>query len=286
MFNNFNVSRYSHGKTGVEAGVHLWNWSFCEGQCSGCNSAIIACGRGGQWEVALCLLSTMLSRLCAVDLYTGYSTVWACETAGEWEVALKVLKLIPETRVWGPRTLQFFFVSHVSCEWGIVGDMYGVFCGLACAEAKPNVFGCASDVNICYRQGRWQLGLHLINILSEARCQAWNVPWIIMNSRWMLRKSTFCLPILLILLPEMGRFWRGCQVAMLRIWPGKKFTPSRSFLEAIHLRPQNALRLSCLEILKYLECENGAVRRQTKPSRQVESEKSRSQKEAIWETPV
>lgn len=96
-----------------------------------CNSAIIACGRGGQWEVALCLLSTMLSRLCAVDLYTGYSTVWACETAGEWEVALKVLKLIPETR------------------------------------AKPNVFGCASDVNICYRQGRWQLGLHLINILSE-----------------------------------------------------------------------------------------------------------------------
>ena len=80
------------------------------------NSAIIACGRGGQWEVALCLLSTMLSRLCAVDLYTGYSTVWACETAGEWEVALKVLKLIPETRVWGPRTLQFFFVSHVSCE--------------------------------------------------------------------------------------------------------------------------------------------------------------------------
>ena len=49
--------------------------------------------------------------------------------------------------------------------------MYGVF-RLACAEAKPNVFGCASDVNICYRQGRWQLGLHLINILSEARCQA------------------------------------------------------------------------------------------------------------------
>ena len=29
------------------------------------------------------------------------------------------------------------------------------------------MFGCASDVNICYREGRWQLGLHLINVLSQ-----------------------------------------------------------------------------------------------------------------------
>lgn len=35
-------------------------------------------------------------------------------------------------------------------------------------KAKPNVFGCASDVNLCYRQNRWQLGLYLINILSQA----------------------------------------------------------------------------------------------------------------------
>lgn len=35
------------------------------------------------------------------------------------------------------------------------------------AKAKPNVFGCASDVNICYREGHWQLGLHLINVLSQ-----------------------------------------------------------------------------------------------------------------------
>lgn len=49
--------------------------------------------------------------LCAVDLYTGYSTVWACETAGEWELALKVLKLIPETRVRVPRNLEKFVAS-------------------------------------------------------------------------------------------------------------------------------------------------------------------------------
>ncbi|CAK9102902.1 Pentatricopeptide repeat-containing protein [Durusdinium trenchii] len=73
----------------------------------------------------------MLRSRYAVDLYTGYSTVWACETAGEWELALEILKVIPETR------------------------------------AKPNVFGCASDVNLCYRQNRWQLGLYLINILSQ-----------------------------------------------------------------------------------------------------------------------
>ncbi|CAK9082918.1 unnamed protein product [Durusdinium trenchii] len=96
-----------------------------------CNSAIIVCGRGGQWQLALSLLWSMLRSRYAVDLYTGYSTVWACETAGEWELALEILKVIPETR------------------------------------AKPNVFGCASDVNLCYRQNRWQLGLYLINILSQ-----------------------------------------------------------------------------------------------------------------------
>ena len=82
--------------------------SSCNVLNQGCNSAIIACGRGGQWEIAISLLWTMLSRLCAVDIYTGYSTVWACETAGKWELALKVLKLIPETRVRMPTRLELF----------------------------------------------------------------------------------------------------------------------------------------------------------------------------------
>lgn len=43
----------------------------------------------------------MLRSRYAVDLYTGYSTVWACETAGEWELALEILKVIPETRAPG-----------------------------------------------------------------------------------------------------------------------------------------------------------------------------------------
>lgn len=83
----------------------------------GCNSAIIACGRGGQWEIAISLLWTMLSRLCAVDIYTGYSTVWACETAGKWELALKVLKLIPETRVRMPTRFYLFEFKDASTDF-------------------------------------------------------------------------------------------------------------------------------------------------------------------------
>ena len=66
----------------------------------------------------------MLSRLCAVDLYTGYSTVWACETAGEWEVALKVLKLIPETRVWGPRTSIVFSLRMSPMNEELLGSVF------------------------------------------------------------------------------------------------------------------------------------------------------------------
>ena len=54
-----------------------------------------------------------------------------CETAGEWEVALKVLKLIPETRVWGPRTLQFFFSFRMSpVNEELLGTCMECFAGL------------------------------------------------------------------------------------------------------------------------------------------------------------
>ena len=51
-------------------------------------------------------------------------------------------------------------------------------------EAKPNVFGCASDVNICYSQNRWQEGLQMINILSQ-------VAWCLLEKlfRWRCSES-------------------------------------------------------------------------------------------------
>ncbi|CAJ1455215.1 unnamed protein product [Effrenium voratum] len=97
-----------------------------------CNTAIIACGRGGQWQKALALLWSMQKAAVPVDLFTGTAAVWACEACGQWRQALQVLRCIPETR------------------------------------AKPNVFGCASDVNICEVQRRPAEGLRLLQVLSEA----------------------------------------------------------------------------------------------------------------------
>ena len=62
------------------------------------NSTISSCGKGGQWEQALELLSCLQEAKLA-DVVGFNATISACERSGSWEEALQVLLQMPEASV-------------------------------------------------------------------------------------------------------------------------------------------------------------------------------------------
>ena len=62
------------------------------------NATISCCGKGGQWEQALELLSCLQEAELA-DVVGFNATISACERSGSWEEAIQVLLQMPESSV-------------------------------------------------------------------------------------------------------------------------------------------------------------------------------------------
>ncbi|CAE8656581.1 unnamed protein product [Polarella glacialis] len=63
------------------------------------NAAISACEKGGQWQVALNLLSLVPEARVVPDKISYNAAISACEKGGQWQLALNLLSLMPEARV-------------------------------------------------------------------------------------------------------------------------------------------------------------------------------------------
>ncbi|CAE7286311.1 unnamed protein product [Symbiodinium pilosum] len=63
------------------------------------NAGISACEKGGEWQMALCLLSQMPAARVIADEISFSAGISACEKGGEWQMALFWLSQMPAARV-------------------------------------------------------------------------------------------------------------------------------------------------------------------------------------------
>ena len=63
------------------------------------SAGISACGKGGEWQMALLLLSQMPEAGVARDEISFNAGISACEKGGEWQMALYLLSQMPAAEV-------------------------------------------------------------------------------------------------------------------------------------------------------------------------------------------
>ncbi|CAE7867898.1 EMB2654, partial [Symbiodinium sp. KB8] len=89
----------------------------CLPDCIGANAAISACGKGGQWQLALHLFYSLSSTDVSPDGISCNAAISACEKVGKWIWALWLLAAMPEFRI-SPDLISFS--SAISaCEKGL-----------------------------------------------------------------------------------------------------------------------------------------------------------------------
>ena len=59
--------------------------------------------KGGQWQIALTLIGSMLQASLAADVITYNTAINACEKAGQWQLALSLLEHMPQITRWHRR---------------------------------------------------------------------------------------------------------------------------------------------------------------------------------------
>ncbi|CAE8619200.1 unnamed protein product [Polarella glacialis] len=97
------------------------------------NAAISAGSKGGQWQLALTLLSLMPDRGLLPDEITYSASISACSKGAQWQMAVNLLNLMPEARL------------------------------------VPNATPYNAALSACEKGGQWQLGLNLLSRMPEAR---------------------------------------------------------------------------------------------------------------------
>ncbi|CAE8591706.1 unnamed protein product [Polarella glacialis] len=132
------------------------------------NAAISACEKGGQWQLALTLLSLMPEAKVVPNEITYSAAISACEKSGQWQVALKLLSLMPQARV-VPNEITYN-AAISACEkggqWQVALNLLSL---VPEARVVPNEITYNAAISACSKGGQWQLALNLLSLMPEAR---------------------------------------------------------------------------------------------------------------------
>ncbi|CAE8588905.1 unnamed protein product [Polarella glacialis] len=96
------------------------------------SAAISSCEKGGQWQLALNLLSLMPAARVVPNEITYNAASSACEKSGHWQLALALLSLMPEAKV------------------------------------VPDEITYNAAISACEKGGQWKLALNLLSLMPEA----------------------------------------------------------------------------------------------------------------------
>ncbi|CAE8647734.1 unnamed protein product, partial [Polarella glacialis] len=108
------------------------------------SATISACEKGGQWQLALHLLSEMPEAQAIPNTITYNAAMSACEKAGKWQFALALLDDMPERKV------------------------------------RADEISYNAAISACEKGGEWQLALHLLSTIPRELGKAASVstiPW-------------------------------------------------------------------------------------------------------------
>ncbi|CAJ1406399.1 unnamed protein product [Effrenium voratum] len=126
-----------------------------------CNSAISACERTGQWEVALSFLQ-LVQRQGVPETITWNAAIGACGRAGQWERAVAMLSAFEKDEV-------SFSSAMAACEkageWAWALHLLGA---MRLATLRADVFSFSAATSACAKAGKWQLACGLFARMARS----------------------------------------------------------------------------------------------------------------------
>ncbi|CAE8621625.1 unnamed protein product [Polarella glacialis] len=140
------------------------------------SAAISACEKGGQWQLALSLLSSMLDMRVISNEISYNSAISACEKGEQWQRALDLLSSMPDTRVI-PNEISYS-AAISACEKGGQWQLaLGLLRSMPDMRVIPNEISYNAAITACSKSGQWHQALKLLNMMPEGatlnRATAW-----------------------------------------------------------------------------------------------------------------
>ncbi|CAE8637386.1 unnamed protein product [Polarella glacialis] len=122
------------------------------------NAAISACEKGGQWQLALGLLSSMPDMRVTPDKISYNAAISACEKGGQWQLALSLLSSMPETKV-TPDEISYCAVMESLDSGGQWLAALALLQEMLVARLDAIPKARRSAISACSRAGHWQEAL-------------------------------------------------------------------------------------------------------------------------------
>ncbi|CAE8621624.1 unnamed protein product [Polarella glacialis] len=131
------------------------------------SAAISACEKGGQWQLALGLLSSMLDMRVIPNEISYNSAISACEKGGQWQQALDLLSSMPDMRVMPTEISCSAAIS--ACEKGEQWQLaLGLLSSMPDLRVIPNEISYNSAISACEKGGQWQVALGILSSMPAA----------------------------------------------------------------------------------------------------------------------
>ncbi|CAE8663266.1 unnamed protein product [Polarella glacialis] len=133
------------------------------------NAAISACSKGGQWQLALGLLTNIMPDMRIVPDEISYSAaISACGKGRQWQLALSLLSSMPDM---GVITDEISFNAAISaCEKaGQWQPALSLLSGMPDMRVIPDKVSYNAAISACEKGGQWQLALNLLSLMPEQR---------------------------------------------------------------------------------------------------------------------
>ena len=126
------------------------------------NSAMNACLRGTQWQIALDIFNTMFESETFTE--TSFNAaISACAQGSNWQVAMNLLHLLYIRGV--VPSVVSYSAAITSCgEWGRALELMEE---MRRNEVLPNVVTYNSIINVCEKGLQWQLALQIFSEVKE-----------------------------------------------------------------------------------------------------------------------
>eukprot|EP00913_Durusdinium_trenchii_P025930 g24331.t1 len=134
------------------------------------NAAISACEKGGQLQHALALFEAMPIATVQPDVFSFSAVISAYEKGGQWEAALTFFQSMPDVNVWP--NLFCYSAAISACESGSQWQQaLEFFQTMPQAHVQPNVVTFSAAISACEKGNRWPQALKLFESMSIAKVQ-------------------------------------------------------------------------------------------------------------------
>lgn len=131
------------------------------------NTVMSACGRAGQWRLALEVMQAIRDRGLCPDRVTYNTAISACAKGGQTDAALELLLEMSQTEI-SPDAVSFNSAISACASngrWESALTLLGAM--KSSANVTPDVFSFSSAIKACGNAGQWKLALGLLGAMKR-----------------------------------------------------------------------------------------------------------------------